>query len=144
MNTLDQALLLTGVGMGLVFLALALVMAVIAVLERIFRPAAKADAGTTAELIPAMAVAAPAAAAAPAAGEAAAIAVALDQRKRNEVAAIAAAILMQRQKQSGGKSPFQRYADLEGVDIQGEVVTVTDIDAGAGTWKGYGRVNAIS
>jgi Na+-transporting methylmalonyl-CoA/oxaloacetate decarboxylase gamma subunit len=92
---LDQALLLTGVGMGLVFLALALVMAVIAVLERIFRPAAKAGPGTTAALIPPMAVAAPAAAAAPAAGEAAAIAVALDQRKRNEVAAIAAAILMQ-------------------------------------------------
>ncbi len=139
LETFELALELTGVGMGLVFLTLLLVMGAIAGLDRLFRPSAKADEAPASVLMPTAAAAGSAAT-----DEAAAIAVALEQRKRNEAAAIMAAIILQRGKPTAGTSPFQRYADLEGTEIMGEVVTVTDIDSGAATWKGYGRLKAMS
>lgn len=141
LETFEMALQLTGVGMGLVFLTLLLVMGAIAGLDRLFRPKAKADEAATGTLMPA---AVAVGAGSTAADEAAAIAVALEQRKRNEAAAIMAAIAMQRGKQPAGAAPFQRYTDLDGVEIVGEVVTVTDIDSGAATWKGFGRLKAMS
>ena len=123
METFGLGLQITGMGMGLVFLTLIIVMGCIWALDRLFRPKANAGDddgdGDVAETV----VAATAAA-----------------DDGDEVAAIAVAILIERQK---GRARTAVAAMDYDDDIFGEVVTVVTIDSGQGTWKGYGRLQAV-
>jgi len=123
-ETFVLGLEVTGMGMGLVFLTLIIVMACIWLLDKAFPAKEAADEPATEQEAPA-----PSAAVADQSGEA---------------VAIATAILLERQKQS------VTLADASGIDVEnddeilGEVVTVVTMDPGQGTWKGYGRMQALS
>jgi len=121
MGNLQTGLLVTALGMALVFLALIIVMVVILVLDRVFRPGAEDEERERAPL------------AASAASPLTAGATGGDPI--GEAAAIAVAIALQRRRDAGSL-----YHD----DIVVEVVTVTTIDPGHGIWRGYGRMRAMS
>jgi len=114
----QQGLVVTGVGMGLVFLTLLVVMALIWALDRVFKAQPE-------KLAPAVAPVAVAAPAAPAPVDEGA----------DMAAAIAVVIALQ------GIVGVQAEPEYE--DIDGETVTVTSIDPGLGTWKAYGRAQAV-
>jgi sodium pump decarboxylase gamma subunit len=121
METFGLGLQITGMGMGLVFLTLIIVMGCIWVLGRLFSPrTAVGDADGSDDGLE----------------TAAASTATIDES--DQVAAITAAILMERQK---GRTtvPAIEYDD----EILGEIVTVVTIDSGQGTWKGYGRLQAV-
>lgn len=119
----QQGLAVTGVGMGLVFLTLLVVMALIWALDRVF----KVQPG---KLVPAVAPVAPVAVAAPAAPARAPV-----DEGADLAAALAVVIALQ------GIVSAQEEPVYE--DIDGETVTVTSIDPGPGTWKAYGRAQAV-
>jgi len=120
---------ITALGMALVFLTLIIVMLVIYLLDRIFRPTAEQLAAAQARK-PAPAIApAEAAALPPAQGEDVASA---------EAAAIAVAIALA--KSASGPSTQESLYDEE---LVGEVVTVISIEPGPSTWKAQGRLQAL-
>jgi len=106
---------LSGIGMGLVFLTLIVVMVLIMLLERAFRVKPAKGAGT------ALTTARP---------TEAAVAEGAD-----EAAAIVVAIVLERERE--GQIHFSEE------EIVGEVVMVTSIDSGAGAWRSYGRLKAM-
>ena len=105
----------TGLGMGLVFLTLIVVMAAIYLLERMFR-VKPGEAAT----LPVDAAGATEASLATSADQAAAIAVAI--------------ALQNEQEEQGG---------AYGQEIPAEVVMVASIEPGSGAWRGYGRLRAM-
>ena len=122
-ETFGLGLQLTGMGMGLVFLTLIIIMVAIWALDHAFRPRAQAEeAEASAEVERGIVAAVP-----------------LDDT--DEIAAISAAILMERKKVTS-RAPATPVIDYEN-DIVGEVVTVVTIDAGQGTWKGFGHIQAV-
>jgi Na+-transporting methylmalonyl-CoA/oxaloacetate decarboxylase gamma subunit len=136
-QNLGQGLLLTVVGMALVFVTLIIVMVAIWVLDRLFRPtplAAPATAiggrGTIAATGAKVSGSAPAAKAvtsdkvAPGSGASGS----------GEAAAIAVAILVERGR---------RKVSTQAVDLPCSVVNVVRIDPGHGTWRGDGRLRAM-
>ena len=106
-------------GMGLVFLTLIVIMAIIWLLDRVFKPAVE----QVTPGAPVVAVAAPSATAQEP-----------TENLSDEVAAVAVAIALQKQRNS---------ARPDDTDVVAEVVTVTTIDAGPGIWRGYGRLKAL-
>ena len=109
------ALLITVMGMGLVFLTLIVVMFAIWLLDRVFRPSpdeAQSNAGASDGLA--------------VADQARALA--------NEAAAIAVAILTERRR----SAPVLAIGELAG-----DVVTVLRIDSGHGIWRSQGRLQAM-
>ena len=137
MENFRAGLVVTGLGMGLVFLTLVIVMYLIKLLGWAFKPRqADAVAATTLQ----------AAAAGPSAPPATDVA---SDASTDEIAAIAVAIALAK-----GKAPpatvarsIPRPVSVFGIayedEISGDVVTVTSIDTGPGTWKGHGRLKAL-
>ena len=121
MENLRAGLLVTALGMALVFLALIIVMVAILVLDRAFRPGAEDEQRGRAPLA--------------ASATSPLTAGATGGDPSDEAAAIAVAIALQRRRDAG--APCHD-------DIVGEVVTVTTIDSGHGIWRGYGRMRAMS
>lgn len=122
MENFNQGLLITGLGMGLVFLTLIIVMLLIKLLDLAFRP--KEEAVSAAAAIGKKAMLPDAAKSA--------LKAALDMS--DEAAAIAVAIALGR----GRQGPV-----LYDEDIPGEVVMVNTIAAGPGTWSGQGRLRGM-
>ena len=119
-ETFNLGLLVTGMGMGLVFMTLLIVMALIWALDKVFRPKPELEEPEKA---------APVGATVP-------VAVA-EADLSDEVAAIVTAIELERQKQASVSLSY----DYDG-EILGQVVTVVTVDPGQSTWKGYGRIQA--
>ncbi|MHB1296336.1 MAG: OadG family protein [Anaerolineae bacterium] len=123
-NDFFLGLQVTGLGMGLVFFTLIIVMLSIMLLDRLFRPAPEtlvAEA-PAAPVIEAYAEAQKVEGAAPdLSAMAAAVAVALALARR----------------------PSAR-APLDEGEVVGEIVTVPVIDPGPATWSGYGRIKAVN
>jgi len=110
-----RGLEVTGLGMGLVFLTLVVIMLAIYLLNRILRDrsaewaAPLVDAaGATEEAVPTSA---------------------------DEAAAIAVAIALQKQQEREGGD----YDE----EVVGEVVMVASIEPGTGAWRGHGRLRAM-
>lgn len=117
MSDFVVGLQITGLGMGLVFLTLLIVMLAITLLNRFFEgQATEQEAGTPR----------PAVAAAPRAQE-------VRANTREEAAAIALVIALERSK-AGTDDDRER---------DGEIVTVMAIDPGPGIWNGHGRLKAM-
>ena len=119
MQNFQTGLVITVVGMALVFLTLIIVMVAIWLLDRIFRPSPEVSMSTSAAAGPP----------APSGG---------GPSWANEAAAIAVAIVSERRRSQS--SPAR--AGLTG-DLSGDVVAVIRIDPGHGTWRGYGRLQAM-
>lgn len=118
-ETFNLGLLVTGMGMGLVFLTLIIVMVCIWALDKAFKPKPElesAEAATVGATVPA---------------------VVAEADLSDEVAAIVTAIELERQKQASAPLSYD-YDD----EILGQVVTVVTMDPGQSTWKGYGRIQA--
>ena len=120
----NQGLLITGLGMGLVFSTLLVVMALIFSLDRLFRPSEeekrKGSAAITAvaEMAPDIL----------GAGQE------LTADLANEAAAIAVALALQEAHQASAR-------DEE--ELPAKVIMVNDIAAGSGAWRGQGRLAAM-
>jgi len=107
----------TGLGMGLVFLTLVLIMLLIYLLERIFKPKAAEEAtGTSASVV----------------GEAVSGTEPAIGPLDDQAAAIAVAIALEKERGT-------TYDE----EIVGEVVMVTLIEPQSGAWRGYGRLRAM-
>ena len=130
-QTFEQGLALTGMGMGLVFLTLIIVMVSIWLLDRAFKP--KAEGTETASDAP-MGVAATSVAL-PAASLASSL--------NDEAAAIAVAIALQQQQRRGTNARAPYVSTPYEEEIIGEVVTVAALDASPSVWKSYGRLKAL-
>ena len=136
MENFRAGLVVTGLGMGLVFLTLVIVMYLIKLLGWAFKPRqADAVAATTLQ----------AAAAAPSAP----MVTGVDGDASDQVAAIAVAIALAKGKARPATPAWSASRPVSAFDINyegeisGEVVTVTSIDTGPGTWKGHGRLKAL-
>ncbi len=117
----NQGLIITGLGMGLVFLTLLVVMALIFSLDRLFRPSEETreevrEVTAVEEMMPDFG----------SAGQQIAVDLA------DEVAAIAVAIALQE----------KRRTDVQ-EGLPAEVIMVNDIAVGSGAWRGQGRLTAV-
>lgn len=111
----------TGLGMGLVFATLIVIMLAIYLLERIFR-GEPAEGGAEPGAAPVL--------------DAARVTEASTSVAADEAAAIAVAVALERKHEEQAEV----YDDE---DVVGEVVMVTSIDPGTGAWRGYGRLKAM-
>lgn len=160
MQNFEQGLVITGLGMGLVFLTLVVVMYSIKALDWIFRVKPEAAGAGDEDAAPTMLAAARVAevgvetVAAPAeaddaASQAAAIAVAIALAQRASVPVMAATA-------ASGAAPYGAVAygprpmpiwmkplPAGADEPQGEVVMLVDIDPGPGTWKAQGRQDGL-
>ena len=125
---------ITGIGMGLVFLTLILIMLAIMLLDRAFRPKVAEKAGPTA------AAAAVAAAPVTAAGP-----VPASSDMSDEVAAMAVAIVNARTTATRVASPVDvAQEDMDTYDeIVGEVITVIRAEPGPSNFAREGRLGAL-
>jgi Na+-transporting methylmalonyl-CoA/oxaloacetate decarboxylase gamma subunit len=120
----NQGLLITGVGMGLVFLTLLVVMALIFSLDRLFRPSEDREcqetAGMTAveEMAPDL--------------RSAGQEVTVDPV--DQAAAVAVALALEEERRTGAR-------DVEA--LPADVIMVNDIAVGSGAWRGQGRLTAM-
>ncbi len=136
MNDVTLGLQVTGIGMGLVFLTLIIVMVAIWLLSWAFRPKAEQPAPAAkraADAIPAgddAAMVAAIAAAIAAASAAAKASSSVAARPRTQAAA------------PWMRQPSIAYDDA-GDDIVGEVVHVAQIDTDSGAWQSQARLNAL-
>ena len=123
----------TGLGMGLVFLTLILIMLIIMALGRIFRPTVEEEVEAMPE---ALAPPAPMLAIAPAETDA------------DEAAAVALAIAVARASRAA--RPVRASAapyltpEIEYDGIAGEVISVIRVEPGPSPWSLRGRINAQS
>lgn len=122
----------TIIGMALVFLALIIVMIVIRLLDRVFRPeeavATVARVQTNVGTVATVAVTPPASVARPAAED-----------LGDEAVAIAVAITLEKAKRKIQAPAYEEYEQ----EAVGEVITVATFDPGPGVWSGQGRLNAM-
>lgn len=147
MSDFGIGLQVTALGMGLVFLTLVIVMLVIMVLDRLFRPKVGGTGATV--TAPAAGTALPVEAAVT---TSAAPAVTQEADALAEVVAISVAIAatVARRASAGLKTPFARSANPLFVspddhsNIPGEVVLVATIDGGSGIWARAGRLQAMT
>jgi len=110
----------TGLGMGLVFLALLLIMLVIWLLGRLFPAQPDQEVSKEGAVV---------------AGDVAGTIGESPVAAADEAAAVAVALALQRQQ-----------GESDGVldeEVVGEVVMVTSIDPGSGAWRSYGRLRAM-
>ncbi|MGI6380817.1 MAG: OadG family protein [Anaerolineae bacterium] len=135
MNDVTLGLQVTGIGMGLVFLTLIIVMLAIWLLSWAFRPKAEQPAP-----------AAKRAADAPPAGDDAAMAAAIATAIAAASAAKATAATVARPRTQAAapwtRQPSIAYDD-EADEIVGEVVHIAQIDADNGAWQSQARLNAL-
>jgi len=140
MDTFMDGLVITGVGMGLVFLTLIIVMWCIILLDKLFKVKEEPVEETVAVAEKSVAAAVTATAKPEA-----------DTMADDEAAAIAVAIAATLAAQQPVTritspmvyaSPFATEPDYD-PDIEGEVMTVSFVDAGPGTWKNHGRLKAL-
>ena len=113
-------LLITGMGMGLVFLTLVLVMLCAMVLDKVFRPKAQDGPagqqplasvdGSPSDVMDAQATSA--------------------ERARREAVAIGVAIALEQEAR-------------QDQDLPSEIVTVANLDRGPGIWKSQGRIRSL-
>jgi Na+-transporting methylmalonyl-CoA/oxaloacetate decarboxylase gamma subunit len=140
MKNFGDGLIVTGLGMGLVFLTLVIVMYSIKLLDWVFRPKVLAPEGVV-EAPPAAMVASEAPPS---------LALAAETDLADEAAAIAVALALAKARRRpaaqmvwAAPRPASAF-DIDYEDeIPGEVVTVTSIDPGPGTWKAHGRLKAL-
>jgi Na+-transporting methylmalonyl-CoA/oxaloacetate decarboxylase gamma subunit len=130
----------TAVGMVLVFFSLVLVAVLIWALDRIFRPNAVVQAAPAARTKPAPVAAQAAASAAPK----------TEGGLADQAAALAVALMRERQKVGQtyrpsvrAPMPWERPVSEDEAPSQGEIVTVITIDPGSGNWKSQGRLRAM-
>ncbi len=123
MENFNQGLLITAVGMGLIFLTLLLVMALIFALDRLFGPSEK-EAREEVSSVTAVEEMAPDFRGA-------------DQKVTadlaDEAAAIAVAIALQEAQRD----------DRDEEELSAEVIMVNDIAVDSGAWRAQGRLTAI-
>lgn len=122
-ETFYQGLLITGLGMALIFLTLLVIMALIFSLDRLFKPSEK-EKREEASSVTAVEEMAPDLSA----GQAPAVDLA------TEAAAIAVAIALQEARQTGTQDEDELYA---------ETIMVNDIALDSGAWRGQGRLTAM-
>jgi hypothetical protein len=144
----------TALGMGLVFLTLVIVMLIIMVLDRLFRPKAGITEATVAAPVAGMAlpVEAPSLCSGQAAATVSAAPAATEADALDEAAAIGVAIAaaVARRASIAPKPPLTRssnplFAPSAGDgDLPGEVVLVATIDGGSGIWARVGRLQAMN
>lgn len=129
-ETLQQGLLVTVVGMALVFATLLVVMLAIQLLDRAFRPGASKSATATAPTLPSK----PSAESAP-------------PDMGAEAAAVAVAISLARSRigrwMALAPPPIENIYEFYDENAVGQVVNVISIQPGPGSWKSYGRVKAM-
>ncbi|NLT72909.1 MAG: OadG family protein [Chloroflexi bacterium] len=146
MNAFDQGLEVTAIGMLLVFLSLVIVAGLIWALGKVFpgrAPEAKSEPASRAPEAPLLTAVTQGAAATEVglADQAAAIAVAL---VRQRAAAPVFASSVASQSRAYVAMPWERPAEMWGDELlQGETVTVIDVDPGSGNWKSQGRLAAM-
>lgn len=151
MSNFTLGLQITGLGMGLVFLTLLIVMAVIWALDRIFRPpgattteapAQQVDTAALQMQVPETATGKAAASEqADGADQAAAVAVAIALAQRG--AAVGSARLMQVSR-ARSRMPWETLPDeIADEEVTGEIITVMPRDAGSHVWKNQGRLRAM-
>lgn len=121
-DAFNQGLLITGLGMGLIFLTLLVVMALIFSLDRLFRPS-KEERREEVRKVTAVEGMAP-----DFRGAGQDLAVDLV----DEAAAIAVAIALQEARQTDAQK-----------DLPAEVIMVNDIAVDSGAWRGRGRFTAV-
>jgi sodium pump decarboxylase gamma subunit len=129
-QTFELGLALTGMGMGLVFLTLIIIMGCIWLLDHAFKP--KVEDKETASDAPMGA--AVTSAAHPTSASASSLS--------DEAAAIAVAIALQQQRSANTRAPYVSIPYEK--EIIGEVVTIAALDASPSVWKSYGRLKALS
>ena len=112
----------TGLGMGLVFLTLILIMLIIKVLDRLFRAPAETEED-----------------AAPLVGSPAVVTTAPVADASDEVAAIAVAIALARAMTARAPEPEFDYGN-----ITGEIISVIRVEPGPSNWSRQGRLSATS
>jgi len=119
----------TGLGMGLVFLTLVLIMLIIMALGRIFWPAVEEEVEAMPE---------------PLAPPAPALAVA-DAADADEAAAVALAVAVARAARAA-RAPAAPFLapEIEYDGIAGEVISVIRVEPGPSAWSQRGRINAQS
>ena len=111
----------TGLGMGLVFLSLLLIMLVIWLLDRLFRGQSDQEVSKEGAVV---------------VGDAAGAIGETPAAAADEAAAVAVAIALQRQQEEESEGVLDE-------EVIGEVVMVTSIDPGSGAWRNYGRLRAM-
>lgn len=139
MDTFTLGLQVTAVGMVLVFFSLVLVAALIWALGKIFPGKAVSEVASAARPKPAP-VAVGAAPVAPKAGDGLA----------DQAAALAVALMRERQRaaqmvrpSARAPMPWERPVSEDEAPSQGEIITVISIDPGSGNWKSQGRLRAM-
>lgn len=130
------AVQVTIIGMALVFATLLICALIITLLSRVFKPKPEAEEESEATPAPAAAVVEVPSVVSSGSDEAAAIGVALALASR-----VAASAVAYRPAPLASRMPVVEVSDDQ---IVGEVVTVVNIDSGAATWSGYGRVKAAN
>lgn len=142
MDTFAQGVEVTAIGMALVFLSLVLVAVLIWALDKIFRPRAAEEAAIAEEAAP-VAVEKPQGAVAPrkdleAYAAAVAVAIALQQRAAVRATGSAPRTMVRM------PMPWERPLSYEDDEmLEGEIITVIDVDPGSGNWKAKGRLEAM-
>ncbi len=127
-QTFQLGLALTGMGMGLVFLTLIIIMGCIWLLDHAFKPKVEdKEAASDAPM-----GAAVTSVSLPAASPASSL--------NDEAAAIAVAIALQQSTKAQAPYVSTPYEE----EIIGEVVTIAALDASPSVWKSYGRLKALS
>ncbi|MFP3896591.1 MAG: OadG family protein [Anaerolineales bacterium] len=120
----NQGLIITGLGMGLVFLTLIVIMALIFFLDRLFRPSEE-ETQEEASRVTALEEMAPD-------SRSAGQEIVLDLA--DEAAAIAVALAL---GEAQGKRP------QEGEELDPDVIMVSDITVDSGAWRARGRLTAV-
>lgn len=139
MDTFAQGLQVTAIGMALVFLSLILVAVLIWALDRIFRPRlAEASSAVPASAAPAV-LEKPQAETASKDLEAYAAAVAVAIALRQQAAAKAAS----ERSSTVARVPLPWERSHGEEILEGEIITVIDVDPGPGNWKAKGRLEAM-
>ena len=118
MENFRLGLQVTGMGMGLVFLTLVIIMYGIKLLDRAFRPKIEDEQPQQ---------------------QVAELARSSSADRSDEAAAVAVAILLAR----GLGRPVAAKLVAYDQELLGNVVTVASIDSGPGVWKAQGRVQAM-
>jgi Na+-transporting methylmalonyl-CoA/oxaloacetate decarboxylase gamma subunit len=141
MSVFAQGLEVTGIGMLLVFLSLLLVAGLIWALNKVFPGRVEPDVEEEPEVeVPVRAAEVTLAGPGPA-DMAAVIAVALARQGLGAATARTTVVPMQR---AFVAMPWERPADLWGDDLlQGETVTVLNVDPDSGNWKSQGRLASL-
>jgi Na+-transporting methylmalonyl-CoA/oxaloacetate decarboxylase gamma subunit len=141
MSVFEQGLEVTAIGMVLVFLSLVLVAVLIWALSKIFPGKRAPEQAAKASVVEPVKVSQGAVPATLVVDQVAAIAVALVKQGLGGGPRLAIAAPAQRAYTA---MPWERPAEMWGDDLlQGETVTVVNVDPGSGNWKSQGRLASM-